>query len=173
MISNITSNVTNITAIINNVVTENVSNVTSTAVAKTDLLHGLIVPVIQLLFYVCFFGGLAFIITRAVLKLWKQNYKWLLKYHLPFRKQEYKKEDLEWIVEQSKSMDLSQIKMKMLINDYSEDRINEIIFIYNDIEKQSGGALKNQRKIDGNNREVEEKELPKIEGGKKDGKEEN
>ena len=136
-----------------------ISNITQPIVAeKVGLLQGLFIPTIQFLFYICFFGGLAFIVIRAILILWKQKYKFKLKY----LRKDYKKEDLEWIVEQSKSMDLSQIRMKMLVNNYSNDRINEIMFIYNEIERKSGGSLKKQRTIDGNNRDIGEKELPTI-----------
>jgi len=125
------------------------------------ILQNFIIPLIKTMFYLIIFGFLAFITFRAIFNSWTRYWKFFIKYKL--RKVPYKNEDMDWIMEANKTMDKGMIKAELLIARKSLNRVNELMFIFDDINKQSEGGLNSSRLNDSNNLENNLPNLPKEE----------
>lgn len=102
-----------------------------------DWINNIIIPSIMLIIYSIIIGGIAFIIIRFLLRLWKQKIKFILRYSLLHTKYD------EIIIKEcydaiEKKWNNYEFKMHLLKNDFSWDEIYELMFIYDKIKSEIG-----------------------------------
>lgn len=125
------------------------------------IMQNFIIPLIKTLFYMIIFCSLGFVVFRAIFKSWTRYWKFYIRYKI--KRVEYKDEDLVWIVESGKTKNRTDIQVTLLTAGKSNDMINRILFIYDDINKQSGGRLQDgKRQNEGDHRKAEKTALPDI-----------
>ena len=101
------------------------------------VMQNVITPIIQLLVYFFIFGFIFFVVGRAVFISWNKTWKWVFKYKL--KRKAYPKDDSELVVETLKTgTNRDLFRMNMLSAGLSNDRTNELCFIF-DEHKRKGG----------------------------------
>ena len=101
------------------------------------------------------FVGLYFLIKPMI-----RNFKWKWKYKV--RRKDYSERDVSWCVNAiEKRLSKASIKKHLLISNQKKGRINEMLFIYDQVLKQLQGGDDNDRQFRESYEEI--KEIPKAE----------
>jgi hypothetical protein len=86
-----------------------------------------------------FFGTLIWIITRFLMKKYKKSWKWIIKYSLA--RQKFSEDDVKYCMEAiGNNQSLDKVKQFLLLDGCDDNRFNEIVWIYNKINKQLKGG---------------------------------
>ena len=128
-----------------------------------DWVDGFISPIVQL---VVIGGGLIFIgwlFVRAFNKVWKTQWKWILKYRMPFKKKQYDPKTIKWIMD-AINMDWDYYKTKklLLVKGFNIDRINETMWIFEQVQKQIKGGEKNGQRFARSNSKTQRTETSNL-----------
>lgn len=123
-----------------------------------EWVSGVLTPLVKTIFVLFIVGFILFVVIRAVLKLWQKRLKWFIKYKI-FR-QQYEPELVDWcmqlIDEEKSSID---VKKMLLINGSTNEYINEVMWVYNEIGKQLWTDMQREQK-------QQAKLNKKVKGGK-------
>lgn len=108
------------------------------------VVENILIPILQLLFYLFFFGAIGTIIYLGIFKKYKYKIKLFLKYEV--FKREPKEKDVEWCLEafekQKHEIDLKKL---LLLKRVNMDRVEELLYIYRKIIKMKGGLTDNEQ----------------------------
>ena len=102
-----------------------------------DFISTILVPAITIIFLICIFGFLLFVIGRFFIRFWRQRLKFFLRYTI-FRT---KYDDLivkECIEAINNKADAIKFKMHLLVSGYTTDEIYEILYIFNKVSLEMG-----------------------------------
>lgn len=133
-----------------------------------NLFTNFILPLIEITFLVAVFGTMIGWLGFRFYKAWQKHLKFFFKYSIFRRK--FRDDDVNWIIEiVNQKLDYVDIKMIMLTDGQSQDRTNEMVWIYNKItneiqkEAKKGGNINYGRPSQRyNQQDKKSAELPKA-----------
>ena len=128
-----------------------------------DWVSGFISPIVQLVVI----GGIIIVLTilfiRAFNKVWKTQWKWILRYRMPFKKKQYEPKTIKWIMEAiSLNWDYYETKKFLLLKGFKEERINETMWIFEQVQKQLKGGEKNGQRFARSNSQIKRTETSNL-----------
>lgn len=96
-----------------------------------------LIPLIKTTFLIGIGSVLLFFIVRFCYRFYFQKLKWIIKYKL--LKKPLRQGDTDWMLKAfSHKMNLSQVKMKLLLQDLSQERVYEVLYLYNQMIMKGG-----------------------------------
>lgn len=126
-----------------------------------SVVQNIITPIFQLIVYIVLIGWGCFIVYWIFKNSFK-NLKWKIKYGL--LKRSYSEKDVAWCMDAiNQGMKPIDAKKFLLIKGQHPKRVDEIMYIFNQIQKRMKGGDKNVGQFEQSDGEV--KEIPKIKKG--------
>ena len=92
-----------------------------------DWINTFFIPIIQIGFVTIFTLVISFFVARGFYAKWIYEWKFILKYDI--QGSPYKQEEIANLLE-LENIPIPKIKMELLVNGISEDKINELIFLH-------------------------------------------
>jgi hypothetical protein len=126
-------------------------------------LNEIVIAVIKIFMYLGLVGFFSYLFYKTIWNGWSKRYKFYFKYFL--LRKNYPEKTVEFCLDCiENNRDYYSIKKSLIINNWKNKDINEILWIYDMLLKQmKGGKNKNERKFAGISNEIERKqEFPKF-----------
>lgn len=114
---------------------------------------GFLIPLVE----VTFIGGIVayagWFFTKGLRNAWTKQWKFSLRYKMPFFKRSYPEKTLKWVLDcMDQGIGYYDAKKILMVKMYDEDQINETMYLYDQIIDQLNnqkGGIKNDRKFKG------------------------
>lgn len=129
-----------------------------------EWLKGFFIPLIEIVFI---FGGIltiCFLLYKAFSNVYKKKIKWMIIYQTPYLKRAFRDNDVEFVMDAIENgASSTEVKKCLFLQMLPENRINEILFIYDLVLKSlKGGVDKNGREYKSGFGEIESKTAGKL-----------
>lgn len=125
-----------------------------------DWLNGFFIPLAEIIFILAVVFGLGFLLIRFFRKTWKTQTKWLIRYKI--LKKPYPEDAVRWILNNIEhGIGYYDTKKMLLVKGVKPDKINGIMFIYDEILNTMKGG-QDVRKFKRSYSKIESTEFPTI-----------